>query len=284
MNNTLAAGVRRIIKNTVIKSLDEIKVAYNFLTSFDHRVGKNLNFSSYRKLNLPIWYHDFSEVGLPTSFYRDGGYNQSQKDKAPILFDLIREASSLVKQQKLTMKDEISLVDLFCADAYYSIYSLHHNLATYAAAIDCQDKSGEGSVRANVLEQANFVSKLLGLENRLLPINQDVLSYEGNFDICLCFGGLHHISNPHELLKRITTQTGHALIIQTIITSNQGETVPFFITPSPGWSWGCRFNATYLTSILHELGWQIIRQDIRVMETNPSPWDNFSISILCVKA
>lgn len=284
MNNTAQlARARNLITNIALKFYDELIVLYSYFRVCVTGNNNGLDFSSFRKLHLPNWYHNFSAVGFPSTFYRIGGYDVSQKNKAPILIDLIREASALVKKRKAQPDEEVSLVDLFCADAYYSIYALHHDFATFAVAIDCQEMSGEGSLRANVLEQANFISKLCGLQNRLLLINEDVLTYRGEFDICLCFGGLYHINNPYDLLKRITLRTKSALVIQTVITSNQGETRPFFISPAPDWSWGCRFNAIYLTNILQELGWKIIHQDIRSMEANTSSWDNLSLSILCVK-
>jgi SAM-dependent methyltransferase len=277
----LSSIAKRMV-SLVYSAWDEISIALTF--PFKKNLnGTALNYSTYRKLLLPSWYHDFSTIGIPTSFFRAGGYNLSQEDKEPILFPLIDQACQLVKAKTTSAHSTINLIDLFCADAYYSIYALHNNLVQSAVGVDYEESSGEGFLRGGVLNQAEMISTLCGVRDRLVLKNGNVMTYEGKFDICLCFGGLYHIESPEELLARISDQTRHALVIQTVIPSNVDESEPFFISPAPNWTWGCRFNQKYLIQVLEKLGWEIVKTDLRPLRYNEHDWDKLSLSVLCIK-
>lgn len=268
-------GMRRVV--------DEISIAIKY--SLDRGAQRSKRgYRLYRKLNLPDWYHDFSVIGITTRRFRDGGYDLSQQDKEPILFDFIKKASQIVKARGNGVETSPAiLVDLFCADAYYSIFALHRNLFHSAVGVDFEEGSGEGFIRGGVLEQAETISNLCGLQDRLALRNCDVMNYEGNFDVCLCIGGLYHIADPLGLLRRVTAKTSCALVIQTVIPSNVSEDVPFFVTPAPHWTWGCRFNKKYLVESLEGLGWTVSALDVRPMRANIHLWDALSLSLLCVK-
>lgn len=261
--------------------VDEISVLILFVLSRFSKGGEC--FSRFRKLNLPIWYHDFSIVGVKTRRFRDGGYDLSQEDKAPILFDYIDRAGKIVRGINTEKDAPISLVDLFCADAYYSLYALHHGLIDSAVGVDSEEGSGEGFIRGGVLDQAATIAKICATDEKLVLNKSDVMTYEGVFDICLCIGGLYHIADPTGLLRRVTAQTRHVLVIQTVIPSIVGEGVPFFVTPAPHWTWGSRFNRKYLTEALEGMGWTISAVDVSPLRANIHAWDNLSLSLLCVK-
>lgn len=265
------------------KVIDEVSVAISFLIVRTTRSAR-IDFRNYRKLNLPNWYHDFSAVGIRTRRFRDGAYDLSQEDKEPVVIDYLEQAARIVNERKSPQDGPSSLVDLFCADAYYSIFALHRGLFQSAVGVDFEEKSGEGFVRGGVLDQAETIAALCGLQHRLVLNNSDVMDYTGTFDLCLCVGGLYHIADPAGLLKRITSQTRHALVIQTVIPSNVGEDAPFFVTPAPNWTWGCRFNKKYLLNVLEELGWLVSKVDVRPLRANIHEWDKLSLSLLCVKS
>jgi hypothetical protein len=234
----------------------------------------------HRKLCNPSWYHDFSPVGVETRLFPGSEYQLSQEDKQEILFELLKRAKDefMCSHQRLP-----SLVDLFCADAFYSIYALKTNLVAHSVGIDLEQQAGEGSIRMGVLQQAATIRALLGLEGRLDLISGDVMAYEGEYDVCLCAGGLYHISDPAALIARITLQTRALLLIQTVIPSHISESEPFFVAPAPHWTWGSRFNRNWLEKILAENGWTILVEDTRPMRANTHNWDQLSLSVLCTK-
>ncbi|MDO8343839.1 MAG: hypothetical protein Q7T48_11595 [Cellvibrio sp.] len=287
----LGRSLKIVLKTTKSKALsrfvplrhiaNEVRVVMLFAINYFNQGVPG--FSLYRKLNLPNWYHDFSIVGIKTRTFREGGYDLSQKIKEPILFNYIENASGIVKARNGEKKTPSSLVDLFCADAYYSIYALHNDLVELAVGVDSEEGSGEGFVRGGVLDQADTISKICTLQGKLSLNKSDVMEYRGVFDICLCIGGLYHISDPLSLLRRISAQTRHVLVIQTIIPSHVNEETPFFVTPAPHWTWGSRFNKKYLIDALTGMGWTISAVDVKPMLVNSNEWDKLSLSLLCVK-
>lgn len=240
---------------------------------------KAKSWAVHRKLCSPSWYHDFSSVGIETRLFAGSEYRLSQEDKQAVLFNLLLRA----KSDSTSGEAELSMVDLFCADAFYSIYALSKGLVAHATGVDLGEGSGEGSVRMGVLEQAALIRGLRGLDERLDLVNMDVMNYQGVYDLCLCAGGLYHIADPETLIKRITRQTRKLLIIQTVIPSDVSELEPFFVSPAPHWSWGSRFNRNWLIKILEDNGWRILAEDLRPMRANEHNWDRLSLSLLCSK-
>lgn len=240
------------------------------------------SWSMHRKLCDPSWYHDFSSVGIKTRLFLGQEYKFSQEDKQMVIFGMLERA----KDEFVISRGERglpSLVDLFCADAFYSIYALKMNLADHSVGVDLEQQAGEGSIRMGVLQQAAMIRSLTGLDQRLDLVCGDVMAYEGEYDVCLCAGGLYHINDPATLIAKITKQTRKLLLIQTIIPSNVSESEPFFVTPAPHWSWGSRFNRNWLEGVLAENDWTIIDADVSPLRANTHDWDRLSLSLLCIK-
>lgn len=264
--------------------IDEIKVLYSYIAQ--RLSGEYKDFWIYRKLNLPNWYHDFSDLGIKTARFRNGGYDLSQEDKQPILFKFIERASEIVKLRRAGLvnhKDYISCVDLFCADAFYSIFAIQRGFVDSVMGVDYEEGSGEGFIRGGVLDQADTIAKLCDVNLQLNLTKGNVMEYTGEFDICLCIGGLYHISDPLALLQRITAQTRHALVIQTVIPSNVNEDEPFFVAPAPHWTWGSRFNRLYLVGAIEKMGWEVVAWDLKPLRANNNEWDKLSLSLVCSK-
>ena len=239
------------------------------------------SWTMHRKLCNPSWYHDFTPVGIRTRLFPSEEYQLSQEDKQTVLFGMLERA-----REEFERSGEAglpSLVDLFCADAFYSIYALKMNLVSHSVGVDMEQQSGEGSIRMGVLQQAATIRSLSGLDQRLDLVSGDVMAYEGDYDVCLCAGGLYHINDPAALIAKITNQTRKLLLIQTIIPSNVSESEPFFVTPAPHWTLGSRFNRNWLEGVLVENGWTIIDADVRPLRANSHDWDRLSLSLLCVK-
>lgn len=245
-----------------------------------HPMAKS--WSVHRRLLHPSWYHDFVKVGIRTRTFPGKEYRLSQEDKQNEILNMLQYAANEFGYKK---SGELpTMVDLFCADAYYSICALHMGLISTATGYDLEQQAGEGKIRMGVLEQASTISELIGVEDRLRLVNEDVMSYEGEYDICLCAGGLYHISDPAALIERISSQTRNVLLVQTVIPANISEQESFFVTPAPHWSWGSRFNRKWLEAILVKNGWEIVRDKTNTMRANEHDWDKISITLLCVKS
>lgn len=258
---------------------------YDFIIALTYFVKphpKAVNWYMHRKLLHPSWYHDFSPVGIPTSIFPGNEYRLSQEDKQNTIMTMLQLASN--EFGKNQAGELPTMVDLFCADAYYSICALQNALVSSATGYDLEQQAGEGAIRMGVLEQAATIRSLTGLEERLHLFNEDVMTYEGVYDICLCAGGLYHISDPAALIERISRQTRSMLLIQTVIPSHIGDVEPFFVTPAPHWTWGSRFNRKWLEEILTKSGWSVIADEIRTMRANEHDWDKLSITLLCTRA
>ncbi len=208
-------------------------------------------------------------------------YRLSQEDKESVLFEMLKRAKD--EFQNHGGLNLPTMVDLFCADAFYSICALKMDLVAHSVGVDLEQLSGEGGIRMGLLQQAATIRQLTGLDQRLDLVNGDVMSYQGEYDLCLCAGGLYHINNPATLIARISTLTRKLLIIQTVIPSNVIESEPFFVTPAPHWSWGSRFNRKWLESELAKYGWTMLDADVRPMRANVHDWDKLSLTLLCIK-
>lgn len=235
----------------------------------------------HRKLCNPSWYHDFSPVGIKTHLFPGAEYQLSQEDKQSVILGMLKRAKEEFENSGWTAP--ASMVDLFCADAFYSICALKMGLVGHSVGVDLEQQAGEGSIRMGVLQQAATIRSLSGLEQQLDLVGGDVMSYEGDFDLCLCAGGLYHINDPATLISRITAQTRKLLIVQTVIPSNVSESEPFFVTPAPHWTWGSRFNRNWLEAELTKNGWTVLDADVRPMRANIHDWDRLSLSLLCIK-
>lgn len=283
-------GVKSKILRSVLLAVDLMYRMVDELIIIWRALSKEANFRQLgfrrsRLLNLHNWYHNFSAMGFETKVFRRGEYGLSQEDKEPTIFGFLKRAQTFIQSEASDgwHADGVSLVDLFCADAYYSIYALQKGVCTSAVGVDLESGSAEGLIRNSVLEQAHFMADLCQLGDRLTLVNGDVMAYEGEFDICLCLGGLYHIADPLGLLRRITGQTRSVLIIQAVIPAGISEEEAFFVTPAPNWSWGCRFNKKFLTDALIEMGWVIEDSAVVPLRANEDKWDRLSLSLLCIR-
>jgi tRNA (mo5U34)-methyltransferase len=68
------------------------------------------------------------------------------------------------------------------------------------------------------IEQANLIKRALKLEQvdfKLMGIDEIAVSTVGQFDITFCFGILYHLENPVLAMKRLSSVTQHAMLVDT---------------------------------------------------------------------
>lgn len=240
--------------------------------------NSKLSLNEYTTYFSPNWYHDFSCMGLKTYQFDDGGYHEAQLDKHKVLFEFIDKAIAII--QRKSKKNEVSGVELFCADGFYSNYAVNAGCSSMLG-IDLADKSGEGVKRGVVIKQARLVTKLLNNDNEIKFINDDVFNLNKKFQLCLCFGGLYHIENPKKLLQLLRDHVTEVLIIQTIV-SLETEDENYFESPAPGWTWGCRFSHANLKNMIKETGWRVIDEKRNEMTYNQRLCDKGSSYLMCI--
>lgn len=244
--------------------------------------GKPLSLRAYVMLQTPNWYHDFDVLGVKTHQFAFDGYDISQQDKQQIIFSLLDKAIAYCQGARPT-GTTLRLVELFCADCFYSIYALKKGVDS-AVGIDLAEESGEGAIRGVVLDQALLVSGLLGQADKLTVLRQDVRDFQGEYELCICAGGLYHLENPAQLIRHISARIRRALVIQTVVSLEVSGEEPYFETPAPGWTWGCRFNDVYLIQLLKENGWDVRAVEKNELRANQKARDRGSLNIFCTRA
>lgn len=171
----------------------------------------------------------------------------------------------------------ISAVELFCADGFYSNYTASKGVGQ-VSGVDLDGDSVER--RSGVLEQAQLVTRLLGNSDIISFRKADVLHIDGIYDICICAGGLYHMTNPEKLLKKLCAQVKRAMILQTVV-SLENDDPTYFVSPAPGLSWGCRFSCLYLEKMLERTGWKIVEKSFNELPGNIRSCDRGSVYMLC---
>lgn len=240
---------------------------------------QKLSLSEILMYYTPDWYHDFTILGLPTFQLQGDGAKEAQEDKQYIIFDYIKRAVEYIKQN-FQEESQITGVELFCADGFYSNYSVQNGIDSMVG-IDLEDLSGEGGKRSSVLDQARLATKLLNNSEKVQFQKGDVFDLKDSYDICLCLGGLYHLEDPEKLISLLKNKIKKVLIIQTVV-SIETEDENYFETPCPGWNWGCRFSHNYLKKMLDRNGWKIIKEDRNEITWNERLCDKGSSYILCV--
>jgi SAM-dependent methyltransferase len=243
--------------------------------------GESERFESRQELERFLrrnWYHDFSPLGVPTNQIRKPDvYRPNQAAKQDIVFAMIEEAIQICKDRR--SEGPVSAVELFCADCFYANYAIAHGVDS----IYCVDLDADSvEQRGGILEQARLITRLLGNSEQVTIRKASVFDVEGSFDLCICAGGLYHLTNPRDLLEQIKTHTSSALVIQTVVSLENTDR-DYFESPAPGWTWGSRFSFDYLQSMVRESGWDIVRSEHNELTGNSKPRDRGSAYLLCTR-
>ena len=209
------------------------------------------------------WYHDFSRFGVMTNF----GQHASLGEKAINAVRSIVGKPPVGQHANQAVKDEQiipylqrafalhvaeygpvgELLDLFSADGYYSFLGVRELGAQHATAVD---------LRSYYLEQGRLVAGVLN-EERVSFVQGDVYELDDSpADVCLCAGGLYHVTDPELLLKNLRAKA-NVLVTQSIVTTHTDDPT-FFVSPAPGLPHGCRFTHGYFEAMLKRTGWQIV--------------------------
>lgn len=219
------------------------------------------------ELFVQHWYHDFTPLGLPTP-QRWGMFAPNQCAKQEPLCRLVAEALRMAGDRV----DAPAVLELFCADGFYSIYAVQHGAGS-AHGIDTD---------AVEIDKARLAAKLLGVANATFAV-ADVLTSDARAAVGICAGGLYHLTDPEALLVRLRRQIDHVLVVQTVFHLARPEP-DYFETPAPGLTWGSRFSYEYLLAMVERSGWRIVSAERNELTGNDRPEDRGSAYLLCVPA
>lgn len=262
---------------------------------------------------LRPWYHDFSALGLDTTFLdvplgvtervrlavgvigsrvaralRGSRATPVAGEEVRTFRDVLRRAPSshlvnqAVKDGRLmaymgcalaTVEHRPSCLDLFCADGYYS--------CRLKALRPDAEVTGVDRDPTHVL-RAETVARKLGLSARF--VRDDVLSFLERvptaYDLVLCAGGLYHVPDPTRLLAAIKRVARGFAVLQSVVTL-ETEDPSYFVRPAKGWQHGCRFTHGWMRARLHDLGWRIIEEARAELPGNVRQHDRGSSFFLC---
>lgn len=219
-------------------------------------------------MKLPVeFYHNFSILGI-NNRQRGGIYPINQRCKEQYILGYLLLA--LAKARGRTVDDRPSVLELFCADAYYGLLA---------------KKFGAGQVTVidndpAAIEHAGIMRDILNLDVDIQLTNVFDFVPGISYDVVLCTGGLYHLSDPKAFLRSVKNYTKKYLIVQSVV-SLESDDPEYFVSPAPGWPHGCRFSRTYFAKMLNDLGFQMIDQGFNHLEGNDRLCDRGSCYAFC---
>lgn len=262
---------------------------------------------------LRPWYHDFSSLGVDTTFYKQpltvsemagrfwefssilkrflGASKTSpvgnRKIRSPIeifrrrpsshhLNQPIKDSAILshLAEALADLPSEANCLDLFCSDGYYSCHMKQLREDAEVVAIDLDEDH---------IKRGKTMAHILGFDH-IAFVNEDVANYlsttSAQFDVTLCAGGLYHVENPLYFIDLVTSCTTNYLIVQSVVTL-ETEAEDYFVQPANGWQHGCRFSHAWLKKQLMNFNWNIVREDLLELPGNRRLHDKGSSHFLC---
>lgn len=227
----------------------------------------SLGLSDHSLDDLGELYHDFSIFGYRNRQKGDHFFS-NQKAKLPILSAYIQWA---IAKSKARIDDEVSFAELFCADGFYAMLARHFG-ATSSIGLD-NDRDG-------FLSDARKIAKRLAITN-IHFVKEDINRIDSlaRVDVVANIGGLYHIANPAEVIAKSYALAKKYLIIQTVV-SMANNSMSYFETPAPGWTWGSRYNRHSFGKLIADLGYEIVDMHFNELEGNGRLEDRGSVYYL----
>jgi SAM-dependent methyltransferase len=213
------------------------------------------------------FYHSFGTLGLPTR-QKAGIYPINQRCKEQYILGYLLVA--LAKARGTRASYQPSVLELFCADAYYGLLAKRFG-AGRVVGID-KDPAA--------LEAAAVMRDALALPIELRCGDVLGLPRREKYDVVLCTGGLYHLSDPLRFLKQIRNNVKRYLVAQTVV-SLDGAAADYFVAPAPGWQHGCRFSEAYFVRMLRAAGFHVLNSAFNHLEGNRRRCDRGSAYALC---
>jgi hypothetical protein len=213
-------------------------------------------------------YHSYRLFGIRNQQRPEFVVNQRVKE--PIILGYI---SLALGKSRRSVDDTISFAELFCADAYY---------AMLAAWLGAAPAVGIDNNRDGWSKPASEIARRLGLRVDFQQRDVNDLNESDVYDVVANIGGLYHVPNPIDVLRKSWTMARRYLIVQSVV-SLANESAEYFESPAPGWTHGSRFSADFLCAAIRAEGYRVIDSSRNVLEGNERPEDRGSVYVLIEK-
>jgi SAM-dependent methyltransferase len=213
------------------------------------------------------FYHSFSTLGLPAR-QKAGIYPLNQRCKEPYILGYLLVA--LAKARGTRARYHPSVLELFCADAYYGLLAKRFG----AGRVVGVDKDPAA------LEAAAVMRDALALPIELRCHDVLALPRREKYDVVLCTGGLYHLADPAHFLQRVKQHVKRYLVVQTVV-SLDSTAADYFVSPAPGWQHGCRFSAAHFLHMLGRAGFHLLSHGFNHLDGNRRRCDRGSAYALC---
>lgn len=224
---------------------------------------------AYDLSDLGPLYHDYALFGARNR-QLPGIFGPNQRAKAPIITAYI--ALAIAKSKEAS--DDVSFLELFCADAYY---------AMVAGRLGATSTTGLDNNRDGYSALAPEIARRLRIDGfRLLEMDVDDIESLPPVDIVANVGGLYHVSDPVTVLERSYRLATRYLIVQSVVSlANDDEN--YFEAPAPGWDWGSRFSRASFDAMIRSRGWDVVAAHSNELTANQEPSDRGSVFYLVQK-
>jgi len=214
-------------------------------------------------------YHDYRWFGARNE--QIPNFTVNQRVKEPILLGYIALAIGKCRRR---VDDPVSFAELFCADGYYTML---------AARLGADPAVGIDSNRDGWSDHMPEIARRLGLDAvRFEQRDVAAIDEHGTYDIVANLGGLYHVTNPVEILRKSWLMARRFLIVQTVV-SMATDSDTYFEAPAPGWPHGSRFSANSFIAMLRREGYRVVDGHFNVLEGNQRPEDRGSVYFLIEK-
>jgi len=215
-------------------------------------------------------YHSYRLLG-GTNEQFPGIFAPNQACKEPILIAYIQWAIAKCRD---TIATPVSFAELFCADGYY---------AMLARKLGATESMGIDNDRDQHFGTAPKIAAALGLADvRFVKMEVDAIDTLPQVDIVANVGGLYHVANPLEILRKSYAMARRFLIVQNVVSLASTDPA-HFVTPAPGWTWGSRFGRESFDAAMRATGWDIVDHHFNELEGNTRPEDRGSAYYLVRK-
>lgn len=214
-------------------------------------------------------YHSYRFFGVHNPQIVNFAANQLCKEAIILSYILNGVAKS-----RQAMNDPVSFAELFCADGYFTMLARRLG-ATSAIGID-SNRDGHSAF-------APVIAERLGLDNVRFEIRDvNTITDVDAFDVVANIGGLYHVSNPIEILRKSHDLAKRYLIVQSVVSlASDGD--DYFVCPAPGWQHGCRFSPQSFTKMVESQGYRILDRFYNELEGNQRLEDRGSVYFLIEK-
>jgi hypothetical protein len=216
-------------------------------------------------------YHEYALFGK-TNRQAAGHFAANQQAKAPIITAYIALAIAKVKD----CQENVSFVELFCADAYYAMAASRLG-ATTVAGIDSNKDGYADADKVMEIARELDVANLTYINSEISEVGREV-----TYDIVANVGGLYHVNNPEEILEQSYAMAKRFLIVQSVVSLATDDEY-YFEAPAPGWDWGCRYSRASFDRMIESKDYKILERHFNILQGNERPEDRGSAYYLIEK-